>query len=126
MEPDMRIDPEISSVTIVLRGHFNPKIFQPFWFSRHRLITDAAAESADINLIHPTASEFSINEHFSLHVDLTTFSITRLEAPLVLIADIVGRVFGELLPHTPIGQLGINRLAHLIHQGGVLRLASVA
>src|ERR1700677_1725949 len=31
---------------------------------------------------------------------------------LVVIADLASRIFGDLLPHTPIGQLGINRSVH--------------
>ena len=108
----MRIEPEISFVTIVLRGKFNPSIFQPFWFVRHELISEDAGNAAKVNLIHPEATEFQIDGQFSLHVDRTTFWITRLEAPLVIIADVVGRIFGDLLPHTPIGQVGINRMVH--------------
>jgi hypothetical protein len=108
----MKIEPEISFAAIVLRGKFNPAIFQPFWFVRHDLISDRAGNAAQMNFIHPEVAAFQIDGHFTLHVDLTTFSITRLEAPLVTIADLVGRIFGDLLPHTPVGQVGINRAVH--------------
>src|SRR5262249_9157646 len=40
------------------------------------------------------------------------FSITRAIAPWVLISDLVVKIFGELLPHTPVSRLGINLNVH--------------
>src|SRR5271156_5897420 len=108
----MRIEPEISGAAIVLRGAFNPSIFQPFWLVRNEILTEKQGETVQINLIHPQAAEFDIPEQFSLHVDPTTFTITRAEAPLILASDAAVRIFSVLLPHTPIGQLGINRSVH--------------
>jgi hypothetical protein len=96
----------------VLRGAFNPSIFQPFWLVRNEIVTEKEGEAAQINLIHPQAAEFDIPGQFSLHVDPTTFTITRTEAPLILVSDTAVRIFSELLPHTPISQLGINRSVH--------------
>jgi hypothetical protein len=108
----MRIEPEVSAVTIVLRGAFNPAIFQPFWLVRNEIVTEDQGNSAQINIIHPQASEFDVPGQFSLHIDPTTFTITRTEAPLILAADAAVKIFSELLPHTPIAQLGINRTVH--------------
>ena len=36
----------------------------------------------------------------------------RAVAPLIRIADITCRIFGDLLPDTPIHQVGINRMIH--------------
>jgi hypothetical protein len=108
----MRIGPEISAATIVLRGAFNPSIFQPFWLVRNEIVTEEQGENAQINLIHPQAAEFDIPGQFSLHVDPTTFTITRTEAPLILVSDTAVKIFAELLPHTPTGQLGLNRTVH--------------
>jgi hypothetical protein len=47
----LRIEPEISGVAIVLRGNFNPSIFQPFWMAQQELITDEAAAAATISVI---------------------------------------------------------------------------
>ena len=49
---------------------------------------------------------------FNIQVERERFSIDRAVAPLIRIADIACRIFGELLPHTPISQVGINRLMH--------------
>jgi hypothetical protein len=108
----MRIEPEISAVTVVLRGAFNPSIFQPFWLVRNEIVTEDQGNSAQINIIHAQATEFDVPGQFSLHIDPTTFSITRTEAPLILAADAAVKIFSELLPHTPIAQLGINRTVH--------------
>jgi hypothetical protein len=108
----LRIEPEISGVSIVLRGNFNPSIFQPFWMARQGLITDDAAEDARISVIHPEISNFAIEPEFVLHVQADRFSLSRATAPLVMVADLCSRIFGDILPHTPISQLGINRSVH--------------
>lgn len=108
----MRIEPEISDLTIVLRGAFNPSIFQPFWLVSNNIITKEQGDDAKINIIHPEATEFAVENLFSLHVDLTTFTINRTEAPLIDASDLTVKIFSELLPHTPIGQVGINRSVH--------------
>ena len=46
----MRIEPEISSVSVILLGDFNPAIFTPAWFALHDLLPKGAAESADLNV----------------------------------------------------------------------------
>jgi hypothetical protein len=108
----MRIEPELSSAIIVLIGSFNPKIFQPFWFAKHDLIRDQAAESAEISVIHPEITAFQIESLFTLQVQRNRFEITRTVAPLILISDLAVRLFTHLLPHTPISQMGINRQVH--------------
>jgi hypothetical protein len=108
----MRIEPEVSDITIVLRGAFNPSIFQPFWLVSNDILTQEQGDDAKINIIHPEATEFLIPDLFSLHVDLTTFTINRTEAPLIDASDLTVKIFSELLPHTPIGQVGINRSVH--------------
>jgi hypothetical protein len=108
----LRIEPEISGVTIVLRGNFNPSIFQPFWMARQGLITDEAAAAANVAVIHPEISRFSIDPDFIFDVQADRFALARATAPLVTAADLCARIFGDILPHTPINQLGINRSVH--------------
>jgi hypothetical protein len=108
----MRIEPEIGGASVVLLGSFNPKIFQPFWMSKHGLIADSAAEVADVAVIHADITAFMIEDLFTLQVIPTRFSIERNVAPLVLICDLVIRLFTDLLPHVPIQQMGINRTVH--------------
>jgi len=107
----MRIEPEIDAAAIVLLGSFNPKIFQPFWFARHGLVSDDEADSANISVIHSDITAFEI-ESFTLRVERERFALERKIAPLIVISDLAGRVFGDLLPHTPLRALGINRHVH--------------
>ena len=37
---NMRIEPEISGVSVVLLGDFNPAIFTPAWFALHGLLPE--------------------------------------------------------------------------------------
>jgi hypothetical protein len=108
----LRIEPEFSGVAIVLRGNFNPTIFQPAWFSKHELITEEAAAGANIVVIHPEITTFNVDPDFSFSCDRDRLNIVRAVAPLILASDLISRIFGDLLPHTPIGQLGINRYVH--------------
>ncbi|MGB8605246.1 hypothetical protein [Bradyrhizobium sp.] len=108
----LRIEPEISGVAIVLLGNFNPSIFQPFWMARQGLITDEAAAAATVSVIHPEISQFAIESEFILNVQSNRFQLSRATAPLVTVSDLCSRIFGEILPHTPINQLGINRSVH--------------
>jgi hypothetical protein len=108
----MRIEPEISAAAIVMVGFFNPQIFQPFWLAHHGVISEREAETARIGFIHPEITQFNIEAEFSIQVERERFVIDRAIAPLVRIADVACRIFGELLPHTPVRQLGINRHVH--------------
>lgn len=108
----MRIEPEISAASIVMVGFFNPQIFQPFWLAKHGIISEEEAEVANLALIHPEITRFTLEGEFSLQVERERFLIDRAVAPLIRIADVTCKIFGELLPHTPIRQIGINRMIH--------------
>jgi len=101
------ITPELDTVSIVLRGTFNPAIFSPYWFEKYELIA-SKAEDADIQLIHPEVVSFK-TDWLSLNSDKNSFSVETSEAPWVRCLDLVEQTFGDLLSHTPIFQLGINR-----------------
>jgi hypothetical protein len=108
----MHIEPEVSGASIVMVGRFNPQIFQPFWLAHYSVISEDAAKAAKINIVHPEITSFGIQGEFNVQVEREKFSIDRGIAPLIRIADVVCRLFGELLPHTPIKQVGINRVMH--------------
>lgn len=107
----MLIDPEINAASVVLIGNLNPKIFSPDWLARHNLITGAQADAAEVALVHPSLSNFRI-EWFTVTVETDKFQISSTEQPFVRLRDLVIRIFRELLPHTPLAKLGINREAH--------------
>ena len=107
----MRIEPEISGVSIVLLGEFNPAIFTPAWFAMHGLLPESAAESAILEVAHQRVTAFS-TDWLRLEVTHNRFSINTLQAPYIRLRDLVARVFKEHLYHTPLNAFGINRDVH--------------
>lgn len=96
------------SVSIVLIGSFNPKIFHPVWLATNGLIKNKDADDADVKVITADVAIFDLKwvnltvEHdrfIAIPGDESTFSSSR---------DLVVGVF-RLLEHTPIKQLGLNR-----------------
>ena len=107
----MRIDPDISTITIVLVGSFNPPIFHPEWFARNGLLTDQEKQAADVELVHREIALFRM-EWLSIRVERQRFIAETREAPFRRLADFVVRTFKERLLHTPVTMMGINRLVH--------------
>ena len=107
----MRIEPEISSVSVVLLGKFNPAIFTPAWFALHGLLQKGAAESAQLQIAHQQVTAFSA-DWLRLEVTPERFSVETSQAPHIRLRDLVARVFKEHLYHTPLNAFGINRNVH--------------
>ena len=107
----MRIDPELGGCSIVLLGSFNPAIFSPDWLERYGVITRRELEAAEIGMIHPELAAFTVGTKV-MQVELGRFSVETAEAPWVSLSDFVVKIFGELLSHTPISRIGINRMVH--------------
>lgn len=107
----MRIEPEISGVSVVLLGDFNPAIFTPAWFALHGLLPEDVAESADLQVAHQQVTEFAA-DWLHLQVAVDRFSIETLQAPHIRLLDLVVRIFKEHLHHTPLRAFGINRQVH--------------
>ena len=107
----VRIPPQTDHAHIVLVGHFNPSIYQPAWFAMHKMIGQNEAEAAEVELIHAELTKFKLTQ-FELQVLSGRFVITSLDAHPEHIKDLVVSCFGQFLPHTPIGSMGINRTVH--------------
>jgi len=107
----MRIEPEMSGVSIVLLGSFNPAIFSPAWFAMHEILPQSAAEEAEVQVLHAQLSVFS-TEWLQLQVPPNRFRAATQQAPHVRVRDLVVRVFKEHLSHTPVNMFGINREVH--------------
>ena len=107
----MRIEPEIGSTSIVLLGSFNPTIISPAWMEKIGLVTSAEANAATLHMIHPELATFTLGSK-NVQVEPNKFSVDSSEAPWVSILDIVLRLFGDYLPHTPVNRFGINRTVH--------------
>jgi len=104
----MRIEPEISGVSIVLVGSFNPPIFHPEWFAKHSLISDKEKEAAEIAIIHREIAMFRM-EWLTINVQPERFVAETQEAPFIRLSDFVVKTFKDFLHHTPISMMGINR-----------------
>ena len=103
----MRYEPEIQTLSIVLLGKFNPAIFSPSWLAKAKIITEAEAEAATVNLIHPEIAQFTV-EKFRFEVQKERFQVTTTVEPFVQLLDAVVNLFKEQLPHTPTDKMGIN------------------
>ena len=88
----MRIEPELSSVSVVLSGKFNPAIFTPAWFAMHGLLPKRAAENASLAVAHQQVTEFSI-DWLRLLVVPNQFLVEASQAPYIRLRDLVVRIF---------------------------------
>ena len=107
----MRTEPEISEADVIMLGAFNPALLTPAWFVLHGLLPEGAADSAEVEIIHPQVTEFTF-DWLRLQVTTERFSAETSQAPHVRVRDLVVRVFKERLPHTPLKAFAINRYVH--------------
>ena len=107
----MRVDPEISGVSVVLLGNFNPAIFTPAWFALHDLLPRQATDNAELQVAHPGLTLFS-TEWLHLNIMTDRFEASTQRDPYVRVRDLLVRVFKEHLHHTPLKAFGINRDVH--------------
>lgn len=103
--------PKIKGHNIVLIGNFNPLIFQPAWFGAEGLLQKLESEKATVEIIHPDVVIFSL-DWLRLEVIRERFMVETTQEPYdEIIRDLVIGTF-NLLRHTPITKMGINRQMH--------------
>ena len=103
---------KLESASIVLRGSFNPAIFQPRWFSAQGLLSDEAADAAEIQVIHPQIAAFAVHR-IDLQVTTDRFMVASADAASYdLLRDLVLGTFA-VLKHTPLSLMGLNSSAHM-------------
>ncbi|MFN2100349.1 hypothetical protein ACEWMW_09670 [Altererythrobacter sp. MF3-039] len=102
---------EEQGVNIIANGTFNPAIFHPAWLSKHGLITSEEEDSARLSIAHAEVSQFQI-PGMKFDIQTERCLIQAAAEPLVRSIDLFARIFGELLPHTPIEAVGVNYWAH--------------
>jgi hypothetical protein len=107
----LRITPENSGAAIVMIGSFNPVIFQPEWFARTGIIEAGQIASASVEIVHPDMTAFSL-DWLKLRVVKERFAVETASPPFIRVRDLVLRIFGEFLVHTPINQMGVNMIVH--------------
>jgi hypothetical protein len=108
----MPLNLELTGSAIVLVGSFNPTIFQPEWFARQGLISQAETEGASIKVIVPEVSHFE-TERFVMFVTAEKLVVSSKPNadPAPLRDLIVGTFF--ILEHTPVTLMGLNRMIHV-------------
>jgi hypothetical protein len=114
MVTEQTVNPSRESLSIVLLGSFNPRIFHPAWFVLEGLVQneqviDGISESnKDGPLVTPDLSRCEINQDVMVECLTDRFSINATtmlgeETSRALASAILSK-----LPHTPITAVGIN------------------
>ena len=109
----LRIEPEITSVSIVLLGGFNPTIFTPAWFGWQNLLPKEVVDEAELSIAQNQITTFQA-EWLALQVVPNRFTISTTQSPFVRLQDMAVKIFREQLPHTPVHSMGINREVHFL------------
>lgn len=104
----MRIRPSDSKYITVLLGSFDPRIFQPKWFSENEIIGTDEGEQAEIEVVHQDILKFKLS-WLTLLVQRNRFIAEVEQPPSARLYDFILKTFSEQLPHTPIWAAGINR-----------------
>lgn len=106
-------DIKLESASIVFLGSFNPKIFHPVWFASENMVSKQEAESAEISVIHPELSSFSMSK-IQYEVTRNRFVIQTTYTPsFAVMKDLVLGTFG-LLQYTPVHSMGLNHEFHFL------------
>ena len=108
----MRIEPENNGVSIVLVGSLNAAIFHPSWFVANDLLKKDEIANVDLEIINRDFAIFKVGNWLRIQVEPNRFIAETSEPPFIRLHDLVVRTFREVLIHTPIFQIGINRLVH--------------
>jgi hypothetical protein len=102
---------EIEGAAVVLLGNFNPALVHPAWLARHKLVRDSEADAADVNLVRPELSVFSVGP-FRVEAQPERFTVMVDDlGNLGPLQDLVSSVF-TILGQTPITKFGLNRHMH--------------
>jgi hypothetical protein len=104
---------ELSGISVVAAGAFNPAIFQPWWFADKGLMPENAIEEAlekDFVTLRELAAFTA--DWLSVQVTLEQASLTTAEEGREFdLRDLAKGVF-DLLPETPVSAVGFNADAH--------------
>ena len=103
---------EVSGISVVVAGSFNPAIFHPQWFVEKEQLTAGAADQAMEKLVLTPQLTAYTADWLSVQITLeqAVFSTVQ-EGREPDLRDLVKNVF-EYLPETPVDALGINSDTH--------------
>ena len=108
----MKKEHEIYTIGIVLLGNFNPSIITPFWLANKGIVREIEASTANVEIIHPNISRFSISDWLSVEASQQRIDFkTNRESHFSILRDLVVSVFNSL-SETPIQAFAINHLSH--------------
>lgn len=107
----MTASPELRGYSIVVLGSFNPQIFQPAWLAAKGLVSEAAADAAEIGIIHPDILNVKIDWlELTVQTNKFTAGTTTAASPNQLRDFTLGAF--SLLHHTPATGMGLNCDTH--------------
>ncbi len=108
----MAFEAELSGVSIVGAGNFNPAIFQPQWLEAKGIISSTAAKNAQDGLVvTPDLTAFTA-DWLTVQVGLQQLVIATVdEGRDVDVRDVAQGIL-SLLPETPMDAFGVNADAH--------------
>ena len=110
---EMRIQPEISGVSAVLLGKFNPAMLTPAWLAYHGVFTKQQAKAVEQQITLPDFSSF-ISEALSLQATQERIMVEVATAPYVRIQDFLLQIFKEQLANAPVDAFVIIRNVHFL------------
>lgn len=103
--------PDITELSIVFLGNFNPSIFNPSWLVKKEFLTEEEAKNQDIEIINPHLSKFKVDwadfEITDSRVQIRSTDGTAFEA----LRDLGINIF-NVLDETPLNAIGINHIHH--------------
>ncbi len=98
-------------MSLVLRGLFNPAIYQPSWLASQNLLPMKEVEATQIEIIHPKVAAFSTDWLGVRIIDNRFQVLTEQASEFERLRDLVSGIF-QILAHTPISALGVNQSFH--------------
>jgi len=107
----MLIEPEHERFSIVLLGDFNPRIFNSTWLEMNGLVAPEESKLVDTILVHQELTELQ-SPQFNMQIQRDRFQIQQLGPSDIQVFELTLKLFGDVLPHTPVRSTGLNRSLH--------------
>jgi hypothetical protein len=107
----MNAQEDIDSASVVVKGHFNPTIFSPAWLAVEGIISKEDSAEATIEIIAPQIAVIQL-PWVRCQVDDTSLQLTTADPQEFLRLRDLGVAILNVLRHTPVGAVGLNRAVH--------------
>lgn len=99
------------SVSVVVKGSFNPPLFSPAWLLSRGVIGTVEYDDSKVEIISPDVASFTcgwLMLAVTRDIQLVTNEIDEFER----LRDAMVAILRSM-PHCPVGALGVNRDAHM-------------